>query len=136
LEFLKRDLIEETEKNRSLRRAKEKEKDINNASEQLTTPKKNKSSNFRDGFDDDEILMISPSKFQGRRSNGGTPTKAGAKRKRKGLESPTVALEFTQDEPVPSAQPQAPLMVLDEATVERLQKPDDRLNVSLLYQIK
>jgi len=43
--------------------------------EPVSTPKKNKTAIHRDGFDDDEMMVISPSKFPGKKSNGGTPTK-------------------------------------------------------------
>lgn len=62
----------------------------------ITTPKKHhKALSYRDGFDDDEIMVISPSKG-GARSKAGTP-KAGGKRKRKGIDdSPIPALQLSQ----------------------------------------
>lgn len=128
LEFVKRDLLEESEKVRSLRRSKDKEKD--GASEPIATPKKNRTLAYRDGFDDDEIQIISPSKFHARRSNPSTPTKAGTKRKRKGQDSPVVSLEVEQHQ-TPQVEPaQVPVMILDETLLERIRNPDDRLNVS------
>ena len=59
------------------------------------TPKKNKALAYADGFDDEEIQPISPSRLA-IRSKGNTP-KAGAKRKRKPTEaSPVKPLELTQ----------------------------------------
>lgn len=128
LEFVKKDLFEEAEKVRGLRRTKGKDREPN------TTPKKNKTAVHRDGFDDDEIQVISPSKFPGRRSNGGTPTKPGAKRKRKGVGSPVaIPLEIEREEMADGNFALPPnAVILDEAMLERLQRPDDRLNVSII----
>lgn len=129
LEFVKKDLFEEAEKLRSLRRAKGKDKPA--LVEPLATPKK-RSAGHRDGFNDDEIQIISPSKGAGRKSNGGTPTKVNNKRKRKGGESPVaVALDVEQDELL-EEKPTLPTnaVVLDDAMLERLRRPDDRLTVS------
>lgn len=127
LEFAKKDLLEEAEKVRNLKRSKLKDKPI--TAETVTTPKKNKSATHRDGFEDDEVQLISPSKFAGRRSNGGTPTKAGFKRKRKVNDSPIAALRVEHEESMDDkVRSDAPM--LDEALVERLKQPDDRLDVS------
>lgn len=128
LEFVKRDLLEEAEKVRSLKRSKDKEKDA--TSEPIATPKKNRTLAYRDGFDDDEIQIISPSKFHARRSNPSTPTKAGTKRKRKGQDSPVVSLEVEQHQTPQEEPAQAPTMLLDDTLLERIRNPDDRLNVS------
>jgi len=128
LEFMKRDLLEESEKVRSLKRTKDKEKD--STSEPIATPKKNRTLAYRDGFDDDEIQTISPSKFHARRSNPSTPTKAGTKRKRKGQDSPVVSLEVEQYQAPREEPAQVPVMILDETLLERIRNPDDRLNVS------
>ncbi|KAI9825519.1 MAG: hypothetical protein M1819_000511 [Sarea resinae] len=61
----------------------------------FTTPKKAKPLAYRDGFDDDEITIVSPSKVGGR-SKPVTP-RAGAKRKRRTVDdSPVKELQFTQ----------------------------------------
>lgn len=101
--FLKRDLTEEEEKIKSLRRSL-KNADVNARKENLNTsdanasplatPKKGKQLAYRDGFDDDEIFL-SPSKVALTRATGGTP-KAGAKRKRRAIEdSPAPILELS-----------------------------------------
>ena len=128
LEFVKRDLLEEAEKVRSLKRSKDKEKDA--TSEPIATPKKNRTLAYRDGFDDDEIQIISPSKFHARKSNPSTPTKAGTKRKRKGQDSPVVSLEVEQHQTPQEDPTQVPVMMLDGTLLERIRNPDDRLNVS------
>lgn len=83
---------------------------------------------FRDGFDDDEIealspSKISPSKFQKRLVS--TPSRA-AKRKRKANDSPSAsALDIMPVPDQPSQLPQkTPL--LDESILERLAIQDDR----------
>ena len=61
----------------------------------VTTPKKNRIKSFGDGFEDDEVVMLSPSKLV-IRSKVGTP-KAGAKRKRKQKdENPIPKLRLSQ----------------------------------------
>ena len=129
LEFVKRDLLEEAEKVRSLKRSQEKEK--HNMDEPILTPKKNRTLAYRDGFDDDEIQIISPSKFHARKSNPSTPTKSGIKRKRKGQDSPVlVSLEMEQNQKLQEEPLHAPGMIFDDALLERIRNPDDRLNVS------
>ncbi|CZR64986.1 related to protein UVS-3 (presumed DNA repair and checkpoint control protein) [Phialocephala subalpina] len=122
-DFIRRDLAEESERVRRLNKARDAEKkDVN------VTPKKKKSLPHRDGFDDDEIEIISPSrvspsKFQKRIL--GSPSKPG-KRKRKTVESPAGALEIIQ--------PEGPLafnsstLALDEAILAKLDIQDDRFD--------
>jgi hypothetical protein len=126
LEFVKRDLFEEAEKVRSLRKSKEKEKDTIG---EPATPKKHKTLPYRDGFDDDEIQILSPSKFHARISNPGTPTKAGTKRKRKGQDSPIVPLQVEENDHTQEGQEPNP-GVISDLLLERIRKPDDRLSVS------
>lgn len=100
-DFIKQDLAEESERVRRLNRAREHEKKV--ASGIVTTPKKKKLTH-RDGFDDDEIEVLSPSKISPsrlqRRSNA-SPSKLQGKRKRK-VDSPVAALDVIQvDEPAP-----------------------------------
>ena len=102
--FLKRDLTEEGEKVKNLRRSI---KDVDtlpgkaalargdvNASP-LTTPRKGKGLPYRDGFDDEEVLA-SPTRPASGKFRRGTP-KAGAKRKRRPMDdSPGQALQLSQ----------------------------------------
>ncbi|CAD6448649.1 682f48f5-55cb-4af9-b9bc-b85d7091a730 [Sclerotinia trifoliorum] len=120
-DFTKQDLFEETERARKISKAK------NPKDTQVMTPKKTKPMSFRDGFDDDEIEVvspskISPSKFQKRQP--GTPSRA-AKRKRKANDSPSAsALDMI---PVPDQPSQLQkLPFLDESILERLVLQDDR----------
>ncbi|KAI9816238.1 MAG: hypothetical protein M1827_001839 [Pycnora praestabilis] len=94
--FLKRDLTEEGERTRNLlRNLRVGVSTTTAAAPRPTTPRKGKSLAYRDGFDDDEITTVSPSKSGGI-SKPGTP-KAGVKRKRKVVEeSPGQVLQLSQ----------------------------------------
>jgi hypothetical protein len=131
-DFIRQDLAEESERVRRLNRQKAAEK--KDVTSEVTTPKKKKTFSHRDGFDDDEIEIlspskISPSKFQ--RRNVGSPSKPG-KRKRKAVESPVGALEVIQiDEP--AVEPKQKGTILDEAIIASLQIQDERFDVSCCY---
>lgn len=134
-DFIKQDLAEESERVRRLARAKEGEK--KDAGAAATTPKKKQALPHRDGFDDDEIEIlspsrVSPSKYQKR--NATSPAKAGAKRKRKTVESPAAALEVIQSEE-PSIDQQTKTLALDPAIIENLGRQDDRLDVCTLWHV-
>lgn len=126
-DFIKQDLLE-AQRAQNLNKAGEK-KDTG-----VTTPKKKKALPHRDGFDDDEVEVLSPSKLSPSKFQRriGTPTKAG-KRKRKLIDSPIAPLDIIQTEelleppeaPAPNGPP------LDEA-VARLEL-DDRFDVSLSF---
>ena len=95
----------------------------------VTTPKKKKSLPHRDGFEDDEIEVLSPSKISPSkfRNKNGTPTKPG-KRKRKAVESPLAPLEVHVEEPA-AAEPEQKISIFDEALLARLGIQDDRFDV-------
>lgn len=98
--FLEFNLAEGSEKIRNLQKAVKQGRMAsvpkNNGPESLlTTPKKNKDLEYGDGFNDDELQMVSPPRLS-LRSKTVTP-KAGAKRKRKAVEnSPAKALPLSQ----------------------------------------
>ena len=95
--FEQQDVREEIHRSKTARqRTREKgSTNVGPATTTTTTPKKNKGPSYRDGFDQDEIMIVSPSRSAGR-SRVGTP-KAGGKRKRKGVDdSPLPALQLTQ----------------------------------------
>lgn len=130
-DFIKQDLAEESERVRRLNRQKAAEK--KDGTSAVTTPKKKNTFAHRDGFDDDEIEVlspskISPSKFQKR--NIGSPSKPG-KRKRKAVESPAGALEVIQLEGPSDLVPDPKGTVLDEAIIASLQIQDERFDVRL-----
>ncbi|KAF2760599.1 hypothetical protein EJ05DRAFT_498557 [Pseudovirgaria hyperparasitica] len=85
--FLEHDLAQEIGRTKSTRTTL---KDVTNNKARTSngspagTPKKNMNRSFGDGFDDEDIVMTSPSKLQAR-SKPSTP-KVGAKRKRSALE--------------------------------------------------
>lgn len=119
-DFVKQDLAE-SERVQRLNRALER-KDSN------TTPKKKKPLPHRDGFDDDEVEIISPSRISPSkfRPRNGTPTKPG-KRKRKTIESPAAALDVLIEEPPEVHESKLPM--LDESVIARLGIQDDRFDV-------
>ena len=103
-QFLKRDFEEEAAKNKALQRSLKEKPQAAQADGPTMTPKKAKARPLGDGFDDGEIMAISPMK-SGRGSKTGTPT-AGGKRKRK----------------VDNTSPMAPLILLPSAPEVRNKK--------------
>ena len=129
--FLKQDLAEEARRSKTFHRTLQ-ERPVNTstgrAAEPNTTPKKAHIHSLRDGFDDDEIMAISPIKSgSARKSKGGTPTCA--KRKRKAVDaSPLPALALRQsgtdtaveDKPVQPPKPEKALTIIKkDKTAER-----------------
>ena len=113
-DFLENDLAEGTKQIRNLQRAIKKVGDRGSETKakgkenQPVTPKKTKALLYADGFDDEELQPMSPSRLV-IRSKANTP-KTGAKRKRKPAEaSPVKPLELTQPNPTDSFEETAPL---------------------------
>ena len=140
--FLKQDLNEEGEQTRILRRNLKNagagvggntipSKEAANAGPQ-TTPKKHKALPFRDGFDDDEIMVISPSKVAPKAKRG-TP-KVGDKRKRKvNDDSPGQPLQLSQSRGENIVEDvEQPRVQEENAVLEKISRQDDRFPVSLL----
>lgn len=123
-DFIKQDLME-VQRAQNLNKVAEK-RDIG-----TTTPKKKKALPHRDGFDDDEVELLSPSKLSPSKFQKriGTPTKAG-KRKRKAMDSPIAPLEVIQTEEL-SAKPEDEGPAFDQAIAAKPDIEDDRLEVSL-----
>ena len=97
-QFLKHELDQETSKNSTLQRTLKERPVVEVVDVKMISPSKRVAHSLRDGFDDGELMTLSPSK-SGRRSKGGTPT-AGNKRKRKvDLQSPIPPLVLRQPEP-------------------------------------
>lgn len=128
--FLEHDLAQEAERARNARRTlKDRHGNATQARPQpspLTTPKKTKSLPFRDGFNDDEVVMISPSKGKDR-SKPSTPS-AGAKRKRGSVQrSPSKPLSFNENDRMMDENDMGmtPLDVSDQvpAASDPIQKP-------------
>lgn len=133
-DFISRDLAEESERVRRLNKAKDAEK----KNTTLTTPKKKQALSHRDGFDDNEIEIISPSRVSPLRfpkRQQGSPSKAG-KRKRKHVESPAGPLPVVQSEVQQAVEMQNAAVeeadsALDEAILAKLSVQDGRFDVSL-----
>jgi hypothetical protein len=90
--FLKHELAEESEKTKTLQiRLKEKPRD--GPTGPVTTPRKGGGNSLRDGFDDDEIMVMSPVKSL-RRSKPPTPTAAGKRKRKADAQSPIKPLVF------------------------------------------
>lgn len=80
-----------------------------------TTPKRGMASSLRDGFDDDDIIMMSPSK-SARRSKPSTPTAANKRKRKAGVPSPVkpLVLRPTASGPSDMPPPAAPVPVQPE----------------------
>lgn len=95
----KDDLKEETRRNKSLQ-ARLKDRPGEKAGDRTASPQKQISANsLRDGFDDDEMMAVSPVKSASRRSKNNTPTAAN-RRKRKVDSSPIKPLVLRQSDEV------------------------------------
>ncbi|KAL8859293.1 MAG: hypothetical protein Q9178_004231 [Gyalolechia marmorata] len=151
--FLQNDVAEGNEQIRNLQRAvKTKagttkaafDKDGENAGLPVT-PKKNKSLSHGDGFDDDEMQLISPTRLPYRSIT--TTPKAGNKRKRKAVAaSPIKPLDISQANevtgpedltdriPVPPASNTTAVQSA-AASVSATTPPDDRFEVCILGKI-
>ena len=98
--FLEFNLAEGTEKIRNLQKVVKQVRKVsiskkNDRESPLTTPKKSRDLQYGDGFDDDEMQIVSPPKLA-IRSKPVTP-KAGVKRKRKAADSsPAKTLPLSQ----------------------------------------
>jgi hypothetical protein len=123
-DFIKQDLLE-VQRAQNLSRAAER-RDVG-----ISTPKKKTALPHRDGFDDDEVEVLSPSKLSPSKFQKriGTPTKAG-KRKRKAVDSPIAPLEVIQTEGLPTEKTEEKSVPFNETTVVKLDLQDDRFDVS------
>lgn len=102
--FLKHDIAEEAHRGNN-RGLKNKSKDDSKGPP--VTPRKTRVLPFRDGFDDDEIVMVSPSKPKGNRSKAGTPTVPN-KRKRKESQDAPISTTPLQLSPKPASLDELP----------------------------
>ena len=128
LEFTKRDLAEEARKLKEVERRKTTTVSLKDggATGPGTPTKNSRQTSFRDGFDDEEIAFVSPSKPKPAKSAQSSPRKT--KRKRKAVDSPLQALEVEQ-ESAPRAEKstaEQELALLQEQAA-KLRVPDDRL---------
>lgn len=91
------DLNQQTDKIQALQRQIKDNTARGPSTEVIASPRKNLHNTLRDGFDDDEILLLSPSKSPARRK---TPKPSTPSKKRKHpvnvVEEPTLTLRFSQ----------------------------------------
>lgn len=131
--YLQHDLLEESERAKKLQRLARGGTAAPNTQNNVTTPKKTKALPFRDGFDDDEIMVISPTKTPSR-SKPGTPKAADKKRKwRPAEESPGQPLQLSQAQAdtLPDVPNQPEGQIVSSAQKHRAGKPDIRFQVFL-----
>lgn len=128
--FLEHDLALEAGKARQLQRNL-KSGGIRDRASPASTPKRNRVLPFRDGFDDDDLVMLSPSKV---RSKPSTPK---GERKRKRLvndQSPLEPVWLPLSEPKQPASPlQRPIDAGLASDVQKLSLEKDQLQVRPMY---
>ncbi|KAI9805056.1 MAG: hypothetical protein M1825_000890 [Sarcosagium campestre] len=132
--FLKRDLTEESQKARRLRKQPKESNPLdagstsghaNSMPNLQATPKRSKVLSYREGFDDCEILL-SPSKLHVAKSKASTP-KSGGKRKRRPTEdSPSQLLELSQPRRESTDDSQHRAVLLDAPSPQKLGGSDGR----------
>lgn len=126
--FLQQDLLEEAQQLRNYR-AKHKAED---KPPPPATPKKTRVLRFGDGFDEDEIMAVSPSKSV-TRSKRATPTTGKGKRKRQESQDSPVPLQLTPDLVMVDAPADAPENAAEEErTSPETGEGDQRLTKRLL----
>ncbi|KIX96281.1 uncharacterized protein Z520_08059 [Fonsecaea multimorphosa CBS 102226] len=108
-QFLQQEHNQGLQETKSLRQ-RLKDRQTEKESDLTTTPKRGVASSLRDGFNDDDIMLMSPSK-SARRSKPSTPTAAGKRKRKTDGPSPVKPLVLrptsstSQDEMPPPPQP-------------------------------
>ena len=92
--FLEHELKEETEKSKALSK-RLKQRPAEKSAGPTTTPKKGPAKALGDGFDDDEIMVMSPSK-SAKKSKPPTPTAAANRKRKAAAQSPIKPLALRQ----------------------------------------
>ena len=92
--FLKHELDQEAERSRALK-LRMREGPADRPTGPTTTPRKGNANSLRDGFDDDEVMVVSPVK-SGRQSKPPTPQAAGKKKRKADVQSPIKPLVLRQ----------------------------------------
>lgn len=150
--FLKKEIQEFASKNKVLERGRKatltlSKSDKNKSATDLTsTPKKNKAYNYRDGFDDDEIIIsmaASPSKSGGRYRD--SPSRSGKRKRRDDTPVSAFSLQLPMSQgkpPSPSPRQDAGLVTddaevqsIDDSLLERLSLSDKRFEVSSITNL-
>jgi len=139
--FLEHDLAQEAAKSRkTVKESTNNKPKLQSRPVSVTTPKKSRTLPFRDGFDDDDIIMVSPPKAQDK-TKAATP-KAGSKRKRPNAEqleqSPVRPLQLSQSielvkSPEAARLAQSVALRDDAALLVRLEEEDERFQVCAVF---
>jgi hypothetical protein len=136
--FLEHDLAREADKTKRVKKgiaAKPKGSAI--ASPAVTPKRQHKTLPFRDGFDDEDIVMASPSKKKDR-PTASTPKQAGKRKRTVTDQSPIPMLQLSEPRErghtTPQERPLAPESRFDPALLERLRDKDDH-RFTLLHRL-
>ncbi|SMY28251.1 unnamed protein product [Zymoseptoria tritici ST99CH_1A5] len=118
--FLQHDLAQEAERTKRSTAAPK-----SRVATQMGTPRRNKRTAIGDGFDDDEVRLVSPTRSK-ERVKEQTP-KLGAKRKRSANDSPVASLSFTQPVQLQHTDSEQTIVSFPETTAEGvIQRRDSR----------
>ncbi|EXJ81701.1 hypothetical protein A1O1_07766 [Capronia coronata CBS 617.96] len=136
--FLQQEHNQELENIKTLQQRLRDKQQSTKENNSATTPKRGMVSSLRDGFDDDDVMAISPSK-SGRRSKPGTPPAANKRKRKADAPSPVkpLVLRATSTIPVEMAPPAAPVPIQPEdepVTIVRTDKQAER-NLQFLQDI-
>lgn len=135
-QFLQRDVVNGAQEMRRLRASNAPDKDVNvksfNRKTGPTTPKKHRSS-LGDGFNDDNIQPLSPSRLVFREKNVSTP-KAGSKRKRKVVQDSPSKHSLQLDHLPPNGSLEESIAIpLPPVSDGRIYPPRDLSNRNLVF---
>lgn len=137
--FLEHELKQKEERTRHVQKSQKHESGYSSkamtTASPVGTPRKQRTLAVGDGFDDGEIVMLSPSKLRPR-SKPSTP-KAASKRKRAVTEdSPAQPLELNQPvEPTKPAAAEAPDSGIDPALLSQLGTDEEKFQVQISINI-
>jgi len=136
--FLEHDLAREADKVKRVKKGISSKTKQNAIASPAATPKRqHKTLPFRDGFDDEDIVMASPSKNKDK-SKASTPKQAGKRKRTVTDQSPIPMLQLSEPRDRERTRPHEALLPpeskLDPALLERLRKEDDH-RFTLLHRL-
>jgi hypothetical protein len=136
--FLEHDLAREADKAKRVKKGTAaKPKSTSIASPAVTPKRQHKTLPFRDGFDDEDIIMASPSKKKDR-PGASTPKQVGKRKRTVTDQSPIPMLQLSEPrergQTTPRERPLPPESKLDPGLLERLREKDDR-RFTLLHRL-
>jgi hypothetical protein len=129
--FLQEEHNQEVQESKSLRQRLRDRPLADSAASPATTPRRGAASSLRDGFNDDDIMLVSPSK-SARRSKPPTPTAANKRKRKAGEPSPVKPLVLRPSNPSDHAMPppappqQVPQVVEQVVPIIRTDKQSQR----------